>query len=106
MALAEAGEKSRGATCYTTLEPCAHQSPRGPACADLLVAAGVARVVAALGDPDPRTNGAGLARVAAAGIGVSVGVRAAPARRRMGGGQPPRVAGRPPVPRAVSHQRG
>lgn len=58
MALAQAGEKSRGATCYVTLEPCAHESPRGPACSSLLVAAGVARVVIALGDPDPRTNGA------------------------------------------------
>jgi len=67
MALAEAGEKSRGATVYVTLEPCAHVSPRGPACADLLVAAGVARVVAALGDPDPRTNGAGFARLRDAG---------------------------------------
>ena len=41
MALAEAGAKSRGATCYVTLEPCAHESPRGPACADLLIASGI-----------------------------------------------------------------
>ena len=48
MALAQAGEAARGATVYVTLEPCAHESPRGPACADLLIAAGVARVVIAL----------------------------------------------------------
>lgn len=70
MALAEAGEKSRGATCYVSLEPCAHESLRGPACSDLLVEAGVARVVLALGDPDPRTNGAGVARLRGAGIEV------------------------------------
>lgn len=97
MALAEAGEKSRGATCYTTLEPCAHQSPRGPACADLLIEAGVARVVAAVGDPDPRTNGAGLARLAAAGVEVSVGVRADDARRSMAGFLTRRALGRPHV---------
>ncbi|WP_167300522.1 bifunctional diaminohydroxyphosphoribosylaminopyrimidine deaminase/5-amino-6-(5-phosphoribosylamino)uracil reductase RibD [Sphingomonas leidyi] len=85
MALAQAGEKSRGATCYVTLEPCAHESPRGPACSSLLVAAGVARVVIALGDPDPRTNGAGAARLRAAGIDVVEGVRAAEARRSMAG---------------------
>ncbi|MEN2710691.1 bifunctional diaminohydroxyphosphoribosylaminopyrimidine deaminase/5-amino-6-(5-phosphoribosylamino)uracil reductase RibD [Sphingomonas sp. NPDC092331] len=85
MALAQAGAKSRGATCYVTLEPCAHESPRGPACSRLLVAAGVARVVIALGDPDPRTNGAGAARLRAAGIDVAEGVRAAEARRSMAG---------------------
>jgi diaminohydroxyphosphoribosylaminopyrimidine deaminase/5-amino-6-(5-phosphoribosylamino)uracil reductase len=85
MALAEAGEKSRGATAYVTLEPCAHESPRGPACSTLLVAAGVARVVIALGDPDPRTNGAGAARLRAAGIDVAEGVRTAEARRSMAG---------------------
>ena len=85
MALAEAGEKSRGATAFVTLEPCAHESPRGPACSNLLVAAGVARVVIALGDPDPRTNGAGAARLRAAGIEVTEGVRAEEARRSMAG---------------------
>ncbi|MDH4746315.1 bifunctional diaminohydroxyphosphoribosylaminopyrimidine deaminase/5-amino-6-(5-phosphoribosylamino)uracil reductase RibD [Sphingomonas sp. CBMAI 2297] len=85
MALAQAGAKSRGATCYVTLEPCAHESPRGPACSSLLVAAGIARVVIALGDPDPRTNGAGAARLRAAGIDVAEGVRAADARRSMAG---------------------
>jgi diaminohydroxyphosphoribosylaminopyrimidine deaminase/5-amino-6-(5-phosphoribosylamino)uracil reductase len=51
VALAEAGADARGATAYVTLEPCCHRSPRGPACADLLVEAGVAQVVAALQDP-------------------------------------------------------
>ena len=85
MALAEAGAAARGATAYVTLEPCAHESPRGPACADLLAAAGIARLVVALRDPDPRTDGAGLARVAAAGAVVQVGLCAAEARRAMAG---------------------
>lgn len=97
MALAEADATSRGATCYVTLEPCAHESPRGPACADLLVAAGVSRVVAALRDPDPRTDGAGLARLDAAGIAVDAGVRDAEARRSMAGFLTRRAARRPHV---------
>lgn len=56
------------ATLYVTLEPCAHASPRGPACADLIVAARPQRVVVGQHDPDPRTSGAGLARLEAAGI--------------------------------------
>ncbi len=67
-ALAEAGESARGATAYVTLEPCAHRSERGPACSDLLVEAGVARVVAGVEDPDPRTAGDGFARLREAGI--------------------------------------
>lgn len=97
MALGEAGAKSRGATCYVTLEPCAHRSPRGPACADLLIAAGVARTVAAIGDPDPRTDGAGLARLRAAGIATVVDVRADDARRSMAGFLTRRLLGRPQV---------
>ncbi|WP_404336006.1 bifunctional diaminohydroxyphosphoribosylaminopyrimidine deaminase/5-amino-6-(5-phosphoribosylamino)uracil reductase RibD [Sphingomonas sp. MMS12-HWE2-04] len=85
MALAQAGEKSRGATCYVTLEPCAHVSPRGPACADLLVAAEVARVVVALRDPDARTDGQGIARLRDAGIRVETGLLEAEARRAMAG---------------------
>jgi diaminohydroxyphosphoribosylaminopyrimidine deaminase/5-amino-6-(5-phosphoribosylamino)uracil reductase len=85
MALGEAGEAARGATVYVTLEPCAHESARGPACADLLAAARPARVVAALGDPDPRTDGDGFARLKAAGIAVDVGLGAEAAARSMAG---------------------
>lgn len=85
MALGAAGKAARGATAYVTLEPCAHESQRGPACADLLIAAGVARVVAALRDPDPRTDGKGLARLAAAGISVSDGVGRDAAMETMAG---------------------
>jgi diaminohydroxyphosphoribosylaminopyrimidine deaminase / 5-amino-6-(5-phosphoribosylamino)uracil reductase len=75
VALAAAGELAAGATCYVTLEPCAHHG-RTPPCADALVTAGVARVVAALPDPDPRVGGAGLARLRAAGVRVEVGTGA------------------------------
>lgn len=70
IALAQAGTAARGATLYVTLEPCAHASPLGPACADLVAASGSARVVVGCLDPDPRTAGAGIARIAAAGIAV------------------------------------
>ena len=63
MALDEAGEAARGATVYVTLEPCAHVSERGPACANLLAEAKPAKVVIAAGDPDPRTNGLGIERL-------------------------------------------
>ena len=95
MALAQAGDAARGATVYTTLEPCAHVSPRGPACSDLLIAAGVARVVVALGDPDPRTDRIGLARLRDAGIAVTQGVRADDAARSMAGFLTRQRLGRP-----------
>ena len=95
IALDEAGEKSRGATVYTTLEPCAHQSARGPACSDLLAAAGVARVVIALDDPDPRTDGIGAARLRDAGIEVVQNLRAADARAAMAGFLTRQMLGRP-----------
>jgi diaminohydroxyphosphoribosylaminopyrimidine deaminase/5-amino-6-(5-phosphoribosylamino)uracil reductase len=60
------------ATLYVTLEPCAHASPRGPACADLIVAAKPARVVIGQHDPDPRTAGQGRARLEAAGIATTL----------------------------------
>ena len=85
LALIDAGESARGGTAFVTLEPCAHASDRGPACADLLAEAGVGRVVIAVGDPDPRTNGAGIARLKAAGIVVAVGSGAADARRSLAG---------------------
>ena len=68
VALDAAGDAARGATLYVTLEPCAHRSERGPACADLIAASGLARVVAGCEDPDPRTAGQGLARIQEAGI--------------------------------------
>jgi diaminohydroxyphosphoribosylaminopyrimidine deaminase/5-amino-6-(5-phosphoribosylamino)uracil reductase len=83
VALAAAGDAARGATAYVSLEPCAHASDRGPACSDLLVAAGLARVVIAARDPDPRTDGAGIARLRAAGIEVVEGVLPAEARAAM-----------------------
>lgn len=95
MALQQAGSAAHGATAYVTLEPCAHASARGPACADLLVASGVARVVAAMRDPDPRTNGAGLARLADAGIKTACGVRADDAASSMAGFLTRRSKGRP-----------
>jgi len=85
MALAEASGRARGGTAYITLEPCAHKSTRGPCCADLLIAAGVARAVIATEDPDPRTDGAGIARLRQAGIAVEAGLAAAEARVAMAG---------------------
>ena len=75
-ALAEAGERARGATLYVTLEPCAHFG-RTPPCADALLAAGVRRVVACHRDPDPRVSGRGFERLRTAGVEVEVGLLAA-----------------------------
>ncbi len=85
IALAQAGEAARGAVLYASLEPCAHASARGPDCTGLIIAAGVASVVTALTDPDPRTNGNGHARMAEAGIVVASGIRAGDAMRSMAG---------------------
>ncbi|WP_432770891.1 MAG: bifunctional diaminohydroxyphosphoribosylaminopyrimidine deaminase/5-amino-6-(5-phosphoribosylamino)uracil reductase RibD [Sphingopyxis sp.] len=94
-ALAMAGDAARGATAYVTLEPCAHVSARGPACSDLLIEAGVARVVIAAQDPDPRTDGAGIARLQDAGIEVVFNVLAAEARAAMAPWWTRRTDGRP-----------
>jgi diaminohydroxyphosphoribosylaminopyrimidine deaminase/5-amino-6-(5-phosphoribosylamino)uracil reductase len=79
-ALRRAGAAAAGATAYVTLEPCAHHGSTPP-CADALIAAGVARVVVAIEDPDPRVAGRGLERIAAAGIAVETDVCAEEARR-------------------------
>lgn len=68
MALAQAGGNACGATLYVSLEPCAHDSARGPSCTASVIAAGLARVVAGVADPDPRTAGKGIAALGAAGI--------------------------------------
>jgi diaminohydroxyphosphoribosylaminopyrimidine deaminase / 5-amino-6-(5-phosphoribosylamino)uracil reductase len=97
IALAEAGAQAEGATVYVTLEPCAHISERGLACASRLVAAKPARVVAALQDPDLRTAGKGFARLKAAGIAVDVGVLASDAAAVLAGFISRVVRGRPYV---------
>ncbi|WP_422078005.1 bifunctional diaminohydroxyphosphoribosylaminopyrimidine deaminase/5-amino-6-(5-phosphoribosylamino)uracil reductase RibD [Vannielia sp.] len=84
MALAQAGEAARGATAYVTLEPCAHHG-KTPPCAEALVSAGVARVVTALQDPDPRTAGEGHARLRAAGIPCDTNILAEAAQRAHAG---------------------
>lgn len=80
MALAQAGPRARGGTAYVTLEPCSHHG-HTPPCADALIAAGIARVVTALTDPDPRVSGRGHAALRAAGIAVTEAVQTAPATR-------------------------
>jgi diaminohydroxyphosphoribosylaminopyrimidine deaminase/5-amino-6-(5-phosphoribosylamino)uracil reductase len=97
MALEEAGDTARGATAYVTLEPCAHQSPRGPACSELLVAAEIGRAVIAVEDPDPRTNGKGVERLRSAGITVEIGAEREAAERSMAGFLTRQRLGRPYV---------
>jgi diaminohydroxyphosphoribosylaminopyrimidine deaminase/5-amino-6-(5-phosphoribosylamino)uracil reductase len=79
-ALKRAGEAARGATLYVTLEPCSHFG-KSPPCADAIIAAGIARVVSAVEDPNPEVGGQGHARLRAAGIAVDVGVCAEEAAR-------------------------
>jgi diaminohydroxyphosphoribosylaminopyrimidine deaminase / 5-amino-6-(5-phosphoribosylamino)uracil reductase len=93
-ALRRAGPLARGATLYVTLEPCSHFG-RSPPCADAVIAAGIARVVSAIEDPNPEVAGAGHARLRAAAIAVDVGLGAEEARhahaghiRRMRDGRP------------------
>ncbi|MFC7302207.1 bifunctional diaminohydroxyphosphoribosylaminopyrimidine deaminase/5-amino-6-(5-phosphoribosylamino)uracil reductase RibD [Cognatiluteimonas weifangensis] len=79
IALQAAGERARGATAYVTLEPCAHTGKTGP-CAQALAAAGVARVVGAMRDPNPKVDGNGYAILRAAGVRVEDGLMEAAAR--------------------------
>lgn len=80
LALQAAGGSAYGATAYVTLEPCAHTGRTGP-CADALIAAGIARVVAAMRDPFPQVDGAGFDKLRAAGITVESGLMEAQARQ-------------------------
>ncbi len=97
IALASAGKRASGATVYVTLEPCAHVSDRGPACADLLVAAQPERVVIACRDPDPGTAGRGIRKLCSAGIAVKLGVGRGPASLAMAGWLTRLNSGRPRI---------
>ena len=79
-ALKRAGQSARGATLYVTLEPCSHVG-RSPPCTDAIIASGIARVVAAIGDPNPEVAGQGFAKLRAAGIAVDIGLEATQAAR-------------------------
>ena len=80
-AIRQAGDKARGATIYVTLEPCSHHG-RTPPCSDALIQAGLARVVAAVEDPNPQVSGNGVRKLQEAGIEVEVGLLGDEARRR------------------------
>lgn len=95
-ALRRAGDAARGATLYVTLEPCSHVG-RSPPCADAVIAAGIARVVSAIEDPNPEVAGAGHARLRASGIEVDVGVGADEARHDHAGHIVRMTKGRPRV---------
>jgi len=96
VALAAAGEAAKGATLYTTLEPCAHASERGPTCATLVAAAGIARVVIGVEDPDPRTAGEGMAILRAAAVTVEL-IDSADARDSLSGYLTRITLGRPRI---------
>ena len=97
VALEQAGRRAAGATVYVTLEPCAHESPRGPACTDLLLAAKPERVVIALKDPDPRTTGQGIRRLRRAGIDVTLGLGRDASKRSLAGWLTRLKLGRPRI---------
>ncbi len=95
-ALGKAGPLARGATMYVTLEPCSHQGRTGP-CVDALIDAGVARVVVAIEDPDPRVGGRGIERLRTAGIEVTTAVGEAEVREQLRAYLTHRSLGRPYV---------
>ncbi|HJR83220.1 MAG TPA: bifunctional diaminohydroxyphosphoribosylaminopyrimidine deaminase/5-amino-6-(5-phosphoribosylamino)uracil reductase RibD [Sphingomicrobium sp.] len=97
VALEQAGKEAVGSTVYVTLEPCAHESPRGPACADLLVKARPARVVIAMKDPDPRTSGKGIRKLRDAGIEVKLGIGRKQAAESLSGWLTRLALGRPRI---------
>jgi diaminohydroxyphosphoribosylaminopyrimidine deaminase/5-amino-6-(5-phosphoribosylamino)uracil reductase len=97
VALEQAGRTAAGSTVYVTLEPCAHESPRGPACADLLVKARPARVVIAMKDPDPRTSGKGIRKLRDAGIEVKLGIGRRHAAESLSGWLTRQALGRPRI---------
>lgn len=94
VALAAAGDLAKGSTLYVTLEPCSHHGLTPP-CADAVINAGVARVVIALADPDPKVAGQGIDRLRAAGIDVEVGCRADDVARQLAPYLHHRSTGRP-----------
>lgn len=96
-ALDQAMDRAAGATAYVTLEPCFHLSPRGPRCADLMARAGIARMVIALRDPDPRTDGQGAAWLRDRGVTVEMGLMADEAAHAMAGFVLRQTLGRPHV---------
>lgn len=85
MALAQAGKAAKGADIFVTMEPCAHESARGPTCSNLVIDAKPARVIVAALDVDPRTRRHGIDRLGEAGISVSVGLLEQEAHRTMAG---------------------
>src|SRR5947207_14461979 len=82
LALEEAGEKARGATLYITLEPCSHQG-RTPPCIDAILAAGIAKVIAPIADPNPAVTGRGFARLRQAGVEVEIDRDGGPRTREL-----------------------
>lgn len=97
VALQQAGGRATDATIYVTLEPCAHDSARGPACTDLILEAKPQRVVIGLKDPDPRTSGKGIRRLRRAGIEVALGTAREAARRSLAGWLTQLKLGRPRI---------
>jgi diaminohydroxyphosphoribosylaminopyrimidine deaminase/5-amino-6-(5-phosphoribosylamino)uracil reductase len=97
IALEQAGTRAHGATLFTSLEPCNHRSHRGPTCTDLILEAGIASVVVAIEDPDPRTAGEGIRRLQAANVAVTLGTLATEARESMAGWLTRLTLGRPRI---------